>query len=494
MKVVGSAKELEKLSGQEVTDLHKHIVDKIKFPCKNCDGEMVRIPDVLDTWFDSGSMPYAQIHYPFEKKKKFQESFPAEFIAEGVDQTRAWFYYLHVLSTAVKQSPAFKNVIVNGIVLAEDGKKMSKRLQNYPDPTLMFNKYGADAMRFYLLYSPVMYAENLNFKESEMSEVYRGMFRMLWNSYSFFVLYANIDKWQVSKSASQQVSKSENLLDKWIISELNTLIKDVNAAMGRYELSKAARFFPSFVDNLSNWYIRRSRKRFWKSESDSDKEQAYHTLYEVFVALSKLLAPFTPFIAEEIFKNLTGKESVHLEDYPVSDKKLIDMALNKEMNQVRLIVEKGLSERAKAGIKVRQPLGLLRYGDVKLHSELEQIIADEVNVREAKWIGGNKSELSKPMLDLEITSDLKLEGNAREMIRNIQSLRKKSGFNVDDRIIVYYETGSSDLLNTMKKLNDLIAKEVLALEINNDKKDSDGEEEFVVEGNKIWIGLKKIVN
>ncbi len=497
LKVVGSAAELKKLSGQEVTDLHKHIIDKIKFPCTKaclptgrCEGEMIRIPDVLDTWFDSGSMPYAQVHYPFKNKKRFEASFPAQFIAEGVDQTRAWFYYLHVLSTAVKQSSAFKNVVVNGIVLAEDGKKMSKRLQNYPDPTLMFNKYGADAMRFYLLSSPVMYAENLNFKESEMSEVYRGMFRMLWNSYSFFVLYANIDKWQKRKT----VHNAENLLDKWIISELNTLIKDVNSSMDHYELSKSARFFPPFIDNLSNWYIRRSRKRFWKSENDADKEQAYHTLYEVFVALSKLMAPFTPFIAEEIYKNLTGNESVHLADYPVFNKKLINLSLNKEMNQVRQIVEKGLSERAKAGIKVRQPLGLLNYGEMKLHPQLEQIIADEVNVREVKWFSDKSPDPSRPSLDLKITPDLKLEGNAREIIRNIQSLRKKSGFNVDDRIIVHYRTDSSELQETMRKMQDLISREVLAVEIVNEKTVIDSEEIFSVLDQNIWIGLNKVLN
>ncbi len=304
MVVFGSIAELEEASGQKVTDLHKHVVDKIMFSCDKCGGKMKRIPDVLDTWFDSGSMPYAQAHYPFEHKEKFEQSFPARFIAEGVDQTRAWFYYLHIIASAICDSEAFKNVIVNGIVLASDGKKMSKRLQNYPDPTLMFSKYGADTLRFYLMSSPVVEAENLNFNEREMADLSRGMFRMLWNSYSFFVLYANVDKWNPTNS-EKGIAGSENLLDKWIVSELHALIREVNEAMENYQLNRAARAFVPFVDDLSNWYIRRSRKRFWKSEDDSDKDQAYQTLHTVLVTLAKLLAPFAPFIADEIYRNLT---------------------------------------------------------------------------------------------------------------------------------------------------------------------------------------------
>ena len=337
----------------KLTDIHKHIVDKITFKCEKCGGMIKRVPDVLDTWFDSGSMPYAQMHYPFENKEKFEKGFPAEFIAEGVDQTRCWFYYLHVISSAIKEGEAFENVVANGIVLAEDGKKMAKRLKNYPDPMEMFEKHGADSVRFYLLGSPVMAAENLNFSEREVSEVVRGMMRMLWNSYSFFVLYANIDKFEMPKNYEP---KPKNLLDKWIVSELNMLMKDVNESMENYELNKAVRYFPKFIDNLSNWYIRRSRKRFWKSENDGDKNEAYQTLYYVLIELSKLMAPFTPFIAEEIYKNLTGEESVHLVDFPKADESLIDDKLNKEMNIARNIISEGLQLRAKAGIKVRQPL------------------------------------------------------------------------------------------------------------------------------------------
>jgi len=501
IKVLGSVSELEELSGQKITDLHKDFVDPITFACDKCEGKMKRIPDVLDTWFDSGSMPYAELHYPFENKEEFENTFPAEFIAEGVDQTRAWFYYLHMIATSIKQSTAYKNVIVNGIVLAEDGKKMSKRLQNYPDPMLMFDKYGADTMRLYLLTSPVMQAENLNFSEKEMAEIHRGIFRMLWNSYSFFTLYANIDQWssgtsemRLAKSDDETLdtrrsTQSQNILDRWIFSELNTLIQDVNGGMENYNLTKTARLFAPFIDNLSNWYIRRSRKRFWKSENDEDKDFAYHTLYEVLITLAKLMAPFTPFIAEEIYKNLTGKESVHLENYADTNAKLIDNELNQKMQETRKVVEMGLSFRASNKIKVRQPLQSITYHGEKLESELESIIADEVNIKEVK---NEKGDPNIVELDLNITKKLKLEGLSREIIRNIQSLRKKTNFKVDDRIRVYYQTEETDLNETMEELSDLIAKEVLAKEIENKKTSSEGEEEFNIDGQKIWIGVSRL--
>jgi isoleucyl-tRNA synthetase len=431
-------------------------------------------------------MPYAQLHYPSENQEKFEQSFPAEFIAEGVDQTRAWFYYLHIIASAIKKNVAFKNVVVNGIVLAEDGKKMSKKLQNYPDPTLMFDKYGADVMRFYLLTSPVMSAENLNFKESDMAEISRGMFRMLWNSYSFFVLYANIDKW----GANNKTEPSANILDKWILSELNELLLDVDRTMTNYELTKAMRLFPKFVDNLSNWYIRRSRKRFWKSENDKDKAAAYSTLHTVLVELSKAMAPFTPFLAEEIFKNLTGRQSVHLEDYPQGSKSTIDLNLNEEMIAARRIVEMGLSARADAGIKVRQPLNTLSYGErdgvKELTKELEEIIADEVNVKKVIYDG----KVSGVMIDFHITEELKIEGLGRELVRNIQALRKDSGFNVSDRIIVDYQTDSKELDRAMNL--GFVAKEILAKEISQKLKFTGGMKEYAIGDQTISIELQRV--
>ena len=482
IKVFGSVKELEDISGEKIADLHKHIVDKVTFKCEKCDGEMKRIPDVLDTWFDSGSMPYAQMHYPFENKEKFEAGFPAEFISEYQDQCRAWFYYLHILATALKGKIAFKNVVVSGTILAEDGKKMSKRLNNYPDPKLMFDKYGADALRFYFMTSAVIQAENLNLKESDVSDLVRGMFRMLWNSYSFFVLYANIDKFEPAKDV--RTMHASSLLDRWMISELHMLIRDVNAAMEKYELNTASRLFPKFIDNLSNWYIRRSRKRFWKSEDDADKESAYQTLHTVLVELSKLMAPFTPFIAEEIYKNLTGQESVHLADFPVADDDLINQKLNENMAEVRTFVNTGLKLRAEAGIKVRQPLRSLCITDVILDDELVKILEEEVNVKEIIC----DKNCAAVRLDTTIDEALKLEGQAREIIRAVQEMRKEAGYEVDNRIKVSYVGG----LEVFEKFGELIQKEVLANELVPGKLEkADLEKEFEIDGEKINIQIRK---
>ena len=479
MKVFGLVSELEKASGKKVDDLHKHIVDEISVPCDKCGGVMNRVPDVLDTWFDSGSMPYSQAHYPFENKEKFEASFPAQFIAEGIDQTRAWFYYLHVLATGVKDSNAFQNVIVNGIVLAEDGKKMSKRLQNYPDPMEIIEKHGADALRFYLLSSPIVSAENLNFSERDLTETSRNVFRMLWNSYSFFVMYADIDKWQPIVNNKQ----STNLLDRWMLSELQMLIRDLDGSMEHYELAKATRLFMPFIDNLSNWYIRRSRKRFWKSEDDSDKEQAYQTLYTVLVTLSKLMAPFTPFLAEEMYRNLTGEESVHLAEWPVANESLIDEKLNEEMTRARFIVTMGLNFRAEGKIKVRQPLQSVTARNIS--KELQDIVTEELNVKE---FISDDSMRDIVAMDFAITPELRLEGEAREIIRAIQEGRKKAGFNVEDRIMLGYQGKEK----VFEKFESEIAKEILATEVKNEKlSEAEYSESVELEGEPFAFQLKR---
>ncbi|NTU66457.1 MAG: isoleucine--tRNA ligase [Candidatus Moranbacteria bacterium] len=483
MRVFGRVSDLEEASGQKVDDLHKHVVDKITMPCAKCGGIMKRIPDVLDTWFDSGSMPYAQAHYPFENEEKFEKSFPAQFVAEGVDQTRAWFYYLHVIATGIKEKAAYKNVIVNGIVLAEDGKKMSKRLKNYPDPTDMFDKYGADALRFYLMSSPVVAAENLNFKEADVSDLVRGMFRMLWNSYSFFALYADIDGWDPKRNRLEPV----HLLDKWMLSEHNVLVRDVNRHMENYELHRASRLFVKFIDNLSNWYIRRSRKRFWKSENDDDKNQAYATLYHVLVELSKLMAPFTPFIAEEIYKNLTQGESVHLEDFPQADASAIDEKLNQEMAKVREVISEGLQLRAKAKIKVRQPLQAVIVKNEVSNSELVEIIKDELNVKD---VVVKKDQEEEIVLNTEITEDLKLEGQAREIVRAVQEMRKEADYVVDNRIEIAYDSASPIFSNP--ELKELIKKETLANKLEEGGMENpDIRKELNIDGEKISISIRK---
>lgn len=436
---VGSIQELEELSGVKVDDLHKHIVDTITFE-KN-GKTYTRVPDVLDTWFDSGSMPYAEVHYPFEHKEKFEASFPAEFIAEGQDQTRAWFYYLHVLAVALFEKPAYKNVIVNGIVLAEDGKKMSKKLQNYPDPNLLLEKYGADALRYYLLTSPVMAAENLNFSEAGVREMYNKLINTLWNVCEFYELFAD----KKVKNTNEKV-KREHILDTWIITKLNLLVKEVTEGMEAYTLTEASRPIVEFVTELSQWYVRRSRDRF-KGEDEGDKEAALTTLRTVLVTLSKVMAPYTPFIAETLYQKIGGEmESVHLEDFPVYTKKDVDENVLKEMEHVRTVVEMGLSLRAHAGMKVRQILSTVYFHGVTLSDAAKEIVADEMNVKSVvhkipeatEFVLIKKDGEVCVGLDTEMTVELKIEGDVREEIRNINQMRKEKGYSIEDKGKITY--------------------------------------------------------
>ncbi|MBN2702790.1 MAG: isoleucine--tRNA ligase [Pontiellaceae bacterium] len=395
MICVSSIAQLEELSGQKVEDLHKHFVDQIVI---EKDGKTYkRTPEVLDCWFESGSMPYAQNHYPFENKEHFEANFPADFIAEGLDQTRGWFYTLMVLSTALFDKPAFKNVVVNGLVLAEDGLKMSKRLKNYPDPVHVINEYGADALRLYMIYSPVVRAESLRFSEEGVKNSLRHLLLPWWNAYSFFVTYANIDGW----TPAQSVAQRDNLMDRWIHSSLARLEQQVTEAMDRYDLQAAVRPFVQFIEDLTNWYIRRSRRRFWKSEDDADKGQAYSTLYEALLGLCKIAAPFTPFIAETIYQNLRTDdmpESVHLCDFPTAADAKRDEVLEGQMALVMSAVEQGRTLRGEYKIKNRQPLSKMHVvcDDDKLLAniqELESLISDELNVREVVF-GTDSSELA----------------------------------------------------------------------------------------------------
>jgi isoleucyl-tRNA synthetase len=396
---VGSRAELEALSGRKVDDLHKHHVDSISVPSQQGRGMLKRVPEVLDCWFESGAMPYAQAHYPFENRKHFESHFPADFIAEGLDQTRGWFYTLMVLSVALFDKPAFRNVVVNGLVLAADGRKMSKRLKNYPDPVYMIDTYGADALRLYLIHSPVVRAEDLCFSEEGVKHLMRHILIPLWNAYGFFVTYANIDGWSPSRIRNEF---SANVLDRWIRSSLETLTDRVVVAMDEYDLQRAVRPFVAFVDDLTNWYIRRSRRRFWKSQDDADKAQAYETLYHVLLQVSKVAAPFIPFISESIYRNLRTDdmpESVHLCDFPVADGRCRDSGLETEMVDVMTVVQLGRQLRADRDLKVRQPLASLHVvsrdertlGTIK---RFEDIILDELNVK--------KLETSRRDTDLAI--------------------------------------------------------------------------------------------
>lgn len=389
---IGSIEELKTKSGRvpmrsgEV-DLHKPYIDEITYTCTVCQKTMKRIPEVLDCWFESGAMPYAQLHYPFENKEEFEQNFPANFIAEGLDQTRGWFYTLHVLATILFDKPAFQNVIVNGILLAADGEKLSKRKKNYPDPKLLFEEKGVDSTRMFLYTSTAPLAEDVRFSEQHVDELVKKFSLTLWNTYSFFVTYANIDQFLAKKDAPMPTHK----LDLWILSRLNALVKEVTESMDAYSLTKATRPMIDFVDDLSNWYVRRSRRRFWKSENDSDKWEAYQTLHTVLTTFSKLLAPFMPFLADEMYRNLTEKESVHLTDWPEVNEALINEKLNEEIAVARRIVNLGHAIRGKKKIRVRQPLAKVLVGLPKsVNSETvllqKEVILEELNVKEIELL------------------------------------------------------------------------------------------------------------
>ena len=396
---VGSVAELEKLSGQKITDIHKHFVDKVEIRTK--EGTILRrVPEVLDCWFESGSMPYAQKHYPFEDKEHFEQGFPADFIAEGLDQTRGWFYTLVVLAAALFDKPPAKNVVVNGLVLAENGQKMSKRLKNYPDPMDVVNRYGADALRLFLLESQVVRAEDLKFSEDGIREVMRGVMLPIWNSFSFFVTYANVDGWSPAPGELRPPEKPANALDRWILSSLEDMTGEIRSAMDSYQLQRAANRFESFVEDLTNWYIRLSRRRFWKSGNDRDKAEAYATLYYVLITFVKAAAPFIPYMTETIYRSLRTPdmpESVHLCDFPKTGLIPRDPALERQMSLAREAVSLGRFLRTQRNLKVRQPLAraIAVSIDPDVRALLEKsraIVAEELNVKQLEILS-NEAEL-----------------------------------------------------------------------------------------------------
>lgn len=383
--VISSVKMLEELVGKKVDDLHSHFIDDLVI---RKDGKVYkRVPEVFDCWFESGSMPYAQNHYPFEKKEETMKAFPADFIAEGLDQTRGWFYTLMVLSTALFDKPAFKNVIVNGIVLAEDGQKMSKRLKNYPEPEVVINKYGSDAIRLYLLHSPVVRAEDTSFTEKGVEGVLKQILIPLWNSYVFLATYAEIYAW---KPREESFEKPKSDIDRWILSLLQKLIGDVTTGMDSYQLDLAVEPFVEFIDHLTNWYIRRSRTRFWSDEETEDRQQAFETLYTVLLTLCRISAPYIPFLSETIYQELKHKdspESVHLCDFPIADESWRDVELEREMQYTKMVVNAGHSLRKEHQIKVRQPLSQahivsLDASVIASLSQQKQLIMEELNVKE----------------------------------------------------------------------------------------------------------------
>ena len=446
IRVFGSAAELEEVSGKKIDDLHKHIVDEISFSCWECDGVMNRIPDVLDTWFDSGSMPYGQAHFLGEKSKP--ANFPAQFIAEGQDQTRAWFYYLHIMATSLFNTAAFENVIVNGIVLAEDGKKMSKKLKNYPDPMEVVEKYGADALRLYLLASPVVGAENLNFSEKGVNE-WKGVLTRLENVLSFYNLYRN-------DVAHDPSNTSEHVLDRWIIARLNQLHGEVTESMNAYDLARATRPIALFVDDLSTWYLRRSRDRMKEGEMP-----AFATTLLVLRELAKTIAPFAPFMAEHLWQELRrdgDAESVHLEAWVETEKAgFLSKLLGKkdtvieDMARIRQAASVTLRKRNEAFIKLAQPLAILKVRELPEDENLQKILAEETNV---KSVQRDQSLEDEVWLDVNITDELYEEGMLRSYIRLIQDWRKTEGYEISDRpnlLIKIHESKEANFFQKFQK-------------------------------------------
>jgi len=484
IKVVGSVEELEELSNKKIKDLHRPYIDEINFKCEKCGGLMKRIPEVFDCWFESGLMPYAQAHYPFENKKSFEKNFPAQFVAEGIDQTRGWFYTLMVLSTALFDKPAFLNNIVNGIILTEDGQKMSKRLKNYPEPMKIIDKYGADAMRFYLLNSPAIKADDLRFSETGVNETLKKVLMILWNVYTFYKLYAEEEKEELD------INSVDNILDEWILSKLNSLNKEVTEGMNKYDLLKATRPIEKFISDLSTWYLRRSRERF---KSNEKRKEASQALKYVLFNLSQILAPFIPFFSEQIYQNLKNEkdlESVHLCNYPEFNEKLIDKKLEQEMEEIREIASMVLAERAQVGIKVRQPLNELKIRDCKLKGkeELLGILKDEINIKEIVFNDKLEKEIE---IDTEITKELKEEGMMRDCFRQIQIIRQKSGLFSSDEIVICFQ-GEDSIIELLKKNEEQMKEGLRIKEIIWDKiEDFDLKGDIVLDNKQINISFKK---
>jgi isoleucyl-tRNA synthetase len=508
---IGGLEELKSKPGfsgfKRPLDLHRPYVDEITFSCIKCGGKMKRVPEVIDCWFDSGAMPIAQYHYPFENETLREDGrFPADYICEAVDQTRGWFYSLHAISTLLFDRICFRNVICLGHILDARGEKMSKARGNVVEPWAVINKYGADALRWYC-FTATAPGNVRRFSMDMVADVTRRFLLILWNVYSFFVTYANIDKFNPAIARAPAV---ESELDRWILSELNQLILDVDAAFDGYNPTEAGRKIESFVNDLSTWYVRRSRRRFWKSENDADKLSAYTTLYECLVTLAKLLAPLTPFLTEEMYQNLVhsvfpeAPESVHLTDFPVADKSRIDKELSAEIQLAMKVCSLGRAARSQAGIKVRQPLAHVLIGGVnaKERKSLERLrpqILEELNVKELVFADG----INKPgyiassegnctvAVPTEIPPELLAEGLAREIVHRLQTMRRSAGFDIADHIVTYYQ-GGDYIRQVMADFADYIKQETLSRQlIEGVPKEGAFSQSYKLDGYEILLGVRR---
>ena len=495
VKVIGSFAEFEEITGRKLDDYHLPQVMDVTFECDGA--EMHHIGKVLDCWFESGSMPFAQFHYPFENKEKFETSFPADFIIEAIDQTRGWFYSLTAVNVALFGKSPWKNLICTGFINAADGKKMSKKLKNYTDPMELMNKTSADSFRFLMLSSPLTNGENFALADKDVMDVARKL-GMIWNMYDFFTMYAEVDGWEFNGDLSDPLHDLTNPLDIWIVSRLHQLITEVERGLDNYNLQDVTKPILPFLDDASNWYVRRSRRRFWKYEDDGDKNDAYRTLHYVLVRLSYMLAPFTPFLAEELYHNLTGdNESIHLKDWlPAGE---IDNSMLRDMNALRTAVNDGLSKRASEGIKVRQPLASVKLintisqdTSAEVAQFLIDIAKDELNVKSVEIVTDSESESAQPSVvyDLTITPELKREGLMREIVRHVQSARKQAGLQIDDRIVLSISSDDSEISQAIDAFADVIKSETLAVELNSTADESE-KYDAKIEGKLVEISLKK---
>ena len=526
---VGGVDELKSMAGANGSlaadglDLHRPYVDNIVLDCtaEGCSGEMHRIPEVMDAWFDSGAMPFAQYHYPFDNETIDTDGrFPADYICEAVDQTRGWFYSLHALSTLLKGQPAYKNVICLGLILDEKGRKMSKRVGNVVEPLSVLDEHGADALRWYL-FTASHPGEPRRFSGKLVSETLRKVMLTLWNVYSFFIGYAEIDKFDPSQKPADW--KPENELDRWVLSELNTLVSQVDGYMDGYEPTNAGRRIQEFIDQLSNWYVRRSRRRFWRNEGDADKLSGYITLHTCLVTVAKLMAPLAPFVAEEMYQNLvcsvdpSAPDSVHLSEYPVADKSLVDQPLMEATQLAMKVASMGRAARSKAGLKVRQPLAnvLVKIRVPAERGYLDQVrpqVLEELNIKDIQVIeddaplvqkvleeAGDETEtilsVENYSVSLEggymvavngdLSDELREEGLAREVVHRIQGMRRSANFDVTDRIVTYYQ-GPSEFAEVMQgPFSDYIRDETLSNQLVDGTPDSDSNAGAATESTKI---------
>jgi len=496
---VGSVNELRAQSNvsglDELLDLHRPHVDEITFTCSKCGDSMQRVPEVIDSWFDSGAMFIAQWHYPFENTDQFERNFPADFICEAVDQTRGWFYSLHAISTLLFNRPCFRNVICLGHVVDAEGEKMSKSKGNVVDPQAVIKNYGADALRWYMLVSTPG-EDSHRFSSKTLEETMRKFLLTLWNTYSFFTLYAAVDGFVPGRVSAENVDRQASReMDRWITSELNRLVLEVTRFMDGYDLTSATRRIQEFVDSLSNWYVRRNRRRFWKSESDADKLAAYDALYQCLATLCRLLAPFVPFVAEELYQNLCcsvdpeARESVHLSDFPVADEAKIDDRLNADVELAMKISSLGRAARAKAGIKVRQPLAkaVIRVESDEEKTALKKLateVMEEINVKQLVVL--NRADEQEESLsdmtdyseasdtrywvavDTELGAELLAEGISRELVRHLQNMRRNAKFDITDRIVTYYQTEEPLISQVIGAFASYIRQETLSEEIIDD--------------------------